>query len=111
VTFTQASKEEMASTLRLALEEGRLFLPHSPELLRDLASLRRIAQPGGGFRYDASDKGGSHADRAWALALAVSAASTFEDGPMVHSGGPRQAPRYTSDYAGGLGRGKSIWGK
>lgn len=75
VTFTQQSKEEMASALRLALEEGRLLLPHSPELLRDLASLRRIAQPGGGFRYDASDRGGSHADRAWALALAVQMAS------------------------------------
>jgi phage FluMu gp28-like protein len=111
VTFTQASKEEMASTLRLALEEGRLLLPHSPELLRDLASLRRIAQPGGGFRYDASDRGGSHADRAWALALAVSIAGRDDSGPMVHSAVPRQAPRYTGDFGAGLGRGSRIWGK
>ncbi len=111
VTFTQASKEELASTLRLALEEGRLLLPHSPELLRDLASLRRIAQPGGGFRYDASDRGGSHADRAWALALAVSIAGRDDSGPMVHSAVPRQAPRYTGDFGAGLGRGSSIWGK
>lgn len=83
VTFTAAIKEDLASTLRLALEEGRLLLPHSPELLRDLASLRRIAQAGGGFRYDASDKGGSHADRAWALALAVRAAMT---GQMISGG-------------------------
>ncbi|MFA7295698.1 MAG: hypothetical protein WC211_00760 [Dehalococcoidia bacterium] len=111
VTFTQASKEDLASNLRLALEEGRLLLPHSPELLRDLASLRRIAQPGGGFRYDASDKGGSHADRAWALALAVSVAMRDDSGPLVHSGTPRQAPRVTTGWGEGLGRGKSIWGK
>lgn len=95
VTFTQATKESLASNLRLALEEGRLFLPHSPELLRDLASLRRIAQSGGGFRYDASDKGGSHADRAWALALAVHAAMT---GYAVV--GILSAPRRTVDAYG-----------
>jgi phage FluMu gp28-like protein len=108
VTFTQQSKEEMASTLRLALEEGRLLLPHSPELLRDLASLRRIAQPGGGFRYDASDKGGSHADRAWALALAVSVASTKSAAAGVTAGAPmashsmgRTSPMSSGGWRGG----------
>jgi len=95
------------STLRLALEEGRLLLPHSPELLRDLASLRRIAQPGGGFRYDASDRGGSHADRAWALALAVSIASESSVAASVTPGTPMasHAQSRTSPFAAGNWRG------
>ena len=110
VTFTAAIKEQLASTLRLALEEGRLLLPHSPELLRDLASLRRIAQPGGGFRYDASDKGGSHADRAWALALAVHIASVAEVAPSVSLGAPMASASMgrSSPMGGGSWRGSGF---
>lgn len=75
VEFTNAIKEELATTMRLALEEGRLRIPHDRDLTYDLASLRKIVTGAGNIRYDADDTSGSHADRAWALALAVHAAT------------------------------------
>lgn len=75
VEFTSAVKEELATSLRLALEQGRLRIPYDRDLIYDLASLRKIVTPAGNIRYDADDSSGSHADRAWALALAVHAAT------------------------------------
>lgn len=74
VEFTSAVKEELATTLRLALESGRLRLPFDRDLFYDLVSLRKIITAASNIRYDADDSSGSHADRAWALALAVHAA-------------------------------------
>lgn len=75
VTFTNAVKAELATSLRLALEQGRLRIPFDRDLIFDLASLRKIVTTAGNIRYDADDSSGSHADRAWALALAVHAAT------------------------------------
>jgi phage FluMu gp28-like protein len=74
IEFTSAVKEELATTMKLALEQGRLRIPYDRDLIYDLASLRKIVSGAGNIRYDADDSGGSHADRAWALALAVHAA-------------------------------------
>lgn len=83
VTFTNAVKEELATSLRLALESGRLRIPNDRDLKYDLASLRKIVTGAGNIRYDADDSGGSHADWAWAVALLVHAAMN----PIVEIGG------------------------
>jgi phage FluMu gp28-like protein len=76
VTFTNALKEELATDLKLAMERGMLRLRADDTDLRDdVLLLRRQVTSAGNIRFDAdrsADKG--HADRAWALALAVHAA-------------------------------------
>lgn len=76
VEFTNAVKEQLATTLRLVFENKRIRIPHDRDLTYDLASLRKIVTVANNIRYDADDSSGSHADRAWALALAVHAAVT-----------------------------------
>jgi phage FluMu gp28-like protein len=72
VDFTQASKEDMATSLRGHLFARTLKLPpDAPELRRDLCSLRRLVTSAGNIRYDAPQTAAGHADRAWALALAL----------------------------------------
>lgn len=75
VTFTPAVKEEMATTTRMLLEQGRLRIPFDRDLIYDMAKIRKVVTSAGNVRYDADESGGSHADRAWALMLAVHAAS------------------------------------
>jgi phage FluMu gp28-like protein len=97
VEFTSAVKEGLATTLKLALDSGRLRLPFDPELIFDLAKLRKMVTTAGNIRYDADDSGGSHADRAWGLALAVHAASR----PVPKDAGRTQPRRdHRHDMAG-----------
>lgn len=102
VTFSLASKEQMASTLKLALEENRLFLPHSPELLRSLSSVRRTASDASGaWKYDAPAHGHDHADAAWALMLAVSAATQNAGAaPSIASAGRRESSDVADHFVG-----------
>lgn len=79
VLFTSAAKLELATTLKEAMEDRRLRLPAGDVQLRaDLHSVSRVAGPTGIPRLVAersAESGGAHADRFWALALAVQAAS------------------------------------
>lgn len=105
VTFTQNSKEDMATSLYTAFAERKIRLPKTaycervdpkvvllegrgqeqPTALRaDIASIRRIITSAGNVRYDAPHTDQGHADRAWALALAVHSAATA---PVYSTGG------------------------
>ncbi len=76
VLFTPAAKLDMASRLKDLMEDRRLRLPQGDAALRrDLHSVQRVSGPTGIPRLTAEREGGSHADRFWALALAVSAAA------------------------------------
>jgi phage FluMu gp28-like protein len=76
VLFTAPAKLDMAGRLKERLEDRRLRIPAGdPALRADLHSVQRIAGATGLPRLVAAREGGSHADRFWALALAVSAAS------------------------------------
>lgn len=80
VVFTLQMKEKLATTLYRVMAENRLKIPTSDSQLRDdLASLRRIPTAAGNLRYDAPRTEGGHADRAWALALAVYSAVSGDD--------------------------------
>lgn len=79
VTFTAQEKDKMMSTLRTHLELGQLALPPDQELLLDLRAIKRIVGQNS-VRYDAKhDEARGHADRAWALALAVRAAGSARE--------------------------------
>ncbi|CAJ0889096.1 phage terminase large subunit family protein [Ralstonia mannitolilytica] len=74
VLFSPARKLDMATALKEAMEDRRLRLPAGHAALRaDLHSVQRVAGPTGAPRLVAERSEQGHADRFWALALAVSA--------------------------------------
>ncbi|MBK8173173.1 MAG: hypothetical protein IPK60_22960 [Sandaracinaceae bacterium] len=76
VEFTVKSKEMLATGLKLAIERKKLRLrADDTELRRDVLSLRRNITQHGNVTYEAARTKDGHADRAWALALAVHTAS------------------------------------
>lgn len=76
VLFTGPRKLDLATALKEAMEDQRLRLPPGDALLRaDLHAIRKTTGPTGHPRLNASSDTDGHADRFWALALAVAAAS------------------------------------
>lgn len=75
VQFTNEVKADLATTLRRAFEDRTVRVPIDDAIREDLHSVKRIVTPAGNIRYDAEREGGSHADRFWALALALHAQS------------------------------------
>ena len=85
--FTPRTKEDLATTLYQNLAEERVRILRTEQKLRDdIASIRRIVTSAGNIRYDAPHTDDGHADRAWALALALHGCSgaprtKYEFGP------------------------------
>lgn len=80
VTFTNKVKEELAYNVRTHFEDKTVYIPSEYEIREDLHSVRRTTTAAGNIRFDVekSDANG-HADRFWALALALhSAQTTYE---------------------------------
>ncbi len=78
VTLTARAKEEAMTSLKLAMERGRLRMPYLRRLLGQINEQRHSYGPGGSLVF--SHPGGGHDDQLWALALAVYA-STRERRP------------------------------
>ncbi|MCZ6490042.1 MAG: terminase family protein [Acidobacteria bacterium] len=74
VTFTAAIKHEMAIRMKRHFEERTLRIPDNRPLRRDLNAVKRIVTSAGNIRFDAERTADGHADRFWALALALHAA-------------------------------------
>lgn len=74
VTFTAGVKEDLANTLRRAMEDRALRIPNNPKLISDLRSIRKETTSAGNVRYVGERNADGHADRFWALALAIHAA-------------------------------------
>jgi len=81
VTFTAAAKEALAYPVRGMLEDRRLRLPYDPAIRADLRSLRKTVTTAGNVRFEAERTEHGHADRFWALALALHA-TTSATGPI-----------------------------
>jgi len=76
ITFTAATKLVMATIGKQAFEDRKIRIPLGDEALRrDLHKLRKTTSPTGAPRFDAAADGDGHADRTWALFLALTAAS------------------------------------
>lgn len=91
VVFTPAVKEDLATTLRRAMEDRALRLPRHKALHSDLRSIRKETTSAGNVRYVGERNADGHADRFWALALALHAGKTPP--PVLHIGViPRSAP-------------------
>jgi phage FluMu gp28-like protein len=99
VHFTQASKEDMALRARRAFEDRTVRVPVDRSVREDLHSLSRSVTASGATRYSAARIKGGHADRFWALALALEAAS----------GGGLAPVEYSSVIGRGRDRGQRGW--
>ncbi len=73
IIFSLKSKEEMVTDVYQAFATGMIKIPNDPELIKDILSIRRIITTAGNVTYDAPSTVDGHADRFWALALAVHA--------------------------------------
>jgi phage FluMu gp28-like protein len=74
VTFTPSVKDELATRLRLRVEEATIRIPVDEAIRNDWHSVRRCVSSFGPARYDAARSDRGHADRFWAACLAVRAA-------------------------------------
>jgi len=74
VKFSLPVKEELASPLRGLFEDRRIRVPYGPDIREDLHAVRMERTAAGNARFDAEQTAAGHADRFWALALAVHAA-------------------------------------
>ena len=74
VTFTNKVKEDLAYRLRTEFENKTVFIPNRHEIREDLHSVRKITTASNNIRFDADRSENGHADRFWALALALHAA-------------------------------------
>ena len=84
VHFTGQMKEEMAYPVRVAFESRTLRIPPDNQIRADLRSGRKETSGSGNIRIGAERTRNGHADRFWALALALHATKQFRDcGAMV----------------------------
>jgi phage FluMu gp28-like protein len=72
--FTATSKQGLATIGRQAFENRTVRIPDRPEIRSDLYKLKRTVTLAGNTRFDAARDDNGHADRAWALFLALNAA-------------------------------------
>jgi phage FluMu gp28-like protein len=101
VKFTNASKADLALTLRRAYEDRLIRTPRNEHDIREsLHSVRRIVTPAGNVRFDAERDSKGHADEFWALALAVHAGSDGNYGHYV----PNEVTVTSRSFAGERGR-------
>jgi len=78
VYFTTKVKEELASLLKTKFEDKTIRIPIDPVLREDLHSVQKTVSPSGNLKLEAPRDEKGHADRFWALALAVYAQKQSE---------------------------------
>ena len=78
VTFTAASKSELAMPLLRLFQDKLLRVPAEAEVREDLHSVRKVVTAANNVRLDADRDERGHADRFWALALATHASDDFK---------------------------------
>lgn len=82
VLFTNGVKEDLAITLQRAMQDRAVRLPYDLKLAADLRSVKKTTTAAGHDRYAGERNADGHADRFWALALALHAAGCTP-GPMT----------------------------
>ena len=102
VNFSAPIKEALAYPVRGKMEDRKLRIPYDPAVRADLRAVTKTTTAAGNVRFTAERTVNGHADRFWALALAVHAAA--------QPGGPMEclADRHRRESLGGytLGSGQ-----
>jgi len=81
VLFTAPVKLDLANTSRRKFEDKQLRIPIDRDTRDDIHSVKKVTTSAGNIRFDVEQNEKSHADRFWALALAVHAAAN-PSGPI-----------------------------
>jgi phage FluMu gp28-like protein len=81
VNFTAQSKEALAYPVRGTMEDRRLRIPNDGKIRADLRSVTKQVTGAGNIRFTAERTPDGHADRFWALALAIHAGSDSKSAP------------------------------
>jgi len=71
IDFTRQSKEAMANNVKILLQERNLVLPRDRSLIAQIHSIKQKITSAGNAIFDAVRNRFHHADKFWALALAV----------------------------------------
>ncbi|WP_418647270.1 terminase large subunit domain-containing protein [Thauera butanivorans] len=100
VTFTGQVKEALAYPLKGKMEDRALRIPDDPQIRADLRKVQKVTTAAGNIRFVAESTPDGHADRFWALALAIHAASNPAAPIEFMSDGAGE--RYRNDTAGFL---------
>ena len=74
VRFSPQVKEALAYPVRGRMEDKKLRIPYKPEIRADLRAVAKETTAAGNIRFTAERSENGHADRFWALALAIHAA-------------------------------------
>lgn len=90
VTFTGPVKEALAYPLRGAMEDRKVRIPDDAKVRADLRKVQKVTTPAGNIRFVAESTPDGHADRFWALALALHA-SVGPSGPPLVGSRPRRS--------------------
>jgi len=100
VIFTGDRQLAVATSAKRAFEDHLIRIPDDPELHADIRKIKRIQGPTGAPRLQTGRDRKGHADRAWALFLAIAAAdgagqpaagATVDSPPGTYSGQARAA--------------------
>lgn len=83
ITFSSKVKEFLAYPVRGKMEDGKLRIPFAPEVRADLRAVTKETTPTGNIRFTAERSENGHADRFWALGLAIHAAG--DSGPVQYA--------------------------
>lgn len=75
VTFTAPMKEALAYPVRGAMEDRKVRIPYDAKIRADLRQVTKQVSAAGNIRFTAERLVDGHADRFWALALAIHAGS------------------------------------
>ena len=76
VTFTAQVKEALAYPVRGAMEDRKVRIPDDAKIRADLRKVQKVVSAAGNIRFVAESTPDGHADRFWALALALHAGSS-----------------------------------
>jgi phage FluMu gp28-like protein len=74
VVFSVDFKADLASRVRVLLEQKRIRIPNDKKLINQLNSLRYEVTKNGNFMFTSPEKEHQHDDYVWALAMACHAA-------------------------------------
>ncbi|TXI17646.1 MAG: hypothetical protein E6Q67_12760 [Roseateles sp.] len=101
VTFTGQVKEALAYPVKGAMEDRKVRIPDDPKVRADLRKVQKVTTSAGNIRFVAESTLDGHADRFWALALAVHAGSNPSAPIEFMSSGPRESASSMSEFVHG----------
>ena len=87
VTFTNIVKQDLATRTRRVFEDRRVRVPVDGKIREDLHSVKKTVTVAGNIRFDAERTADGHADRFWALALALLAGDAPAVKPQIYWSG------------------------